>query len=414
LKIAYVATSKIPSREANSIHVMKMCSAFAAEGNDVTLFVPETDEIEPDVDNVYEFYGVPESFKIKKVKLLLPNWKKGRQDRYSFKIANYICRKKFDFVIGRDKHTCYMAANTFHIPVLLERHAPYNNVNDWVFLQIKKSDYLIKLIVITEALKEYFIEQYQMDADKIYVAPDGADKLPESIEPAELIDKSKGLFHVGYIGHLYKGRGIELIEEVAQKCPYAFFHIIGGKKDDIIYWRKKTEHLDNIYFYGFVPPSEAARYGISMDVLIAPYQKEIYTASVKKDGQSTVEWMSPLKIFEYMAMGKPIISSDIPVLREVLEDGVNGLLCIYNDADAWCDTIERLYKEKELSKQLSEDTLKMFEKYTWRYRAQGIVKEVCSTECYNKKVNNIYIIKLICVAMTTMFGLVKKRLRYIE
>jgi len=409
LKISYVSQSKIPSREANSIHVMKMCSAFATEGHDVTLFIPETLDVEPDIDNVFEFYGVHENFEIKRLKLFLPNYPKWKHLRYSFMTANYICRRRFDYVIGRDIHTCYFSAELFKIPTFFEKHAPIHKTGIALFNKLISSAWCLKLIVITNALKEQYIEQYKMDAENIYVAPDGADKIPESIIPAKLIDKSNGMFNVGYIGHLYKGRGMEIIEDIAIRCPYAFFHIIGGKKDDIAYWENKLEHLENIHFYGFVAPSQAASFGKSMDVLIAPYQKEVYTAGGLEKDQSTANWMSPLKIFEYMAIGKPIICSDMPVLREVLEDGVNGVLCPCDDINAWCTAIERLYKDKAWASQLSENAKKMFEKYTWRQRAKGLAEIMRSETQKNKTSNGIYIVRLVGALVTLLSGVINRK-----
>ena len=59
MKVAYISSSSIPSRSANSIHVMKMCQAFAKNGHEVTLLAPDNHkDYEPDVECVYDYYGV--------------------------------------------------------------------------------------------------------------------------------------------------------------------------------------------------------------------------------------------------------------------------------------------------------------------------------------------------------------------
>ena len=68
MRVIYIATSLIPSRTANSIHVMKICNAMSALGHHVTLIVPlygENDQQEHGIDDVYDFYGVGEGFDIK-------------------------------------------------------------------------------------------------------------------------------------------------------------------------------------------------------------------------------------------------------------------------------------------------------------------------------------------------------------
>ena len=64
MKIAYLSGSKIPSRTANSIHVVKMCQAFARNGHDVVLMAPRRKGVESDVQDVFSFYGVENCFKI--------------------------------------------------------------------------------------------------------------------------------------------------------------------------------------------------------------------------------------------------------------------------------------------------------------------------------------------------------------
>ena len=76
MKIVYISRSIIPSRTANSIHVMKMCQAFADNGHDVILLAPNLkDQYEKEVNDIYEFYGVKKNFFIKK--LWHPNFKVG-------------------------------------------------------------------------------------------------------------------------------------------------------------------------------------------------------------------------------------------------------------------------------------------------------------------------------------------------
>ena len=72
MKILYISKSIIPSRSANSIHVMKMCQALSDNGHQVVLFAPNIrSKFEKDVHNIYDYYGVKNNFKIKK--LIHPN-----------------------------------------------------------------------------------------------------------------------------------------------------------------------------------------------------------------------------------------------------------------------------------------------------------------------------------------------------
>ena len=76
MRILYISKSIIPSRTANSIHVMKMCQAFAENGHEVVLLAPDRKQrYEKNINDIYDYYGVKKSFNIKK--LIYPNLKGG-------------------------------------------------------------------------------------------------------------------------------------------------------------------------------------------------------------------------------------------------------------------------------------------------------------------------------------------------
>jgi glycosyltransferase involved in cell wall biosynthesis len=227
----------------------------------------------------------------------------------------------------------------------------------------------MNLIVITEPLKRVFLHNFFMPSNKITVLPDGAD-MPTVKNNA--IDFINDKLNVGYTGHLYKGRGINLIIELARRSKWAFFHIVGGNVGDIEKLKKNTMGIDNLKIYGFLSPKETEKIRLNMDVLLAPYQKKVMLSSGKL---STEEWMSPLKVFEYMAAGKAIIASDLPVLHEVLENGRNCIMCPPSSTEVWLDALNKLNHNQKLRESLgktAQEDLKL--KYTWNIRAKRILE----------------------------------------
>lgn len=372
MKIVYIAGSTIPSRTANSIHVMKMCQAFAKSGHEVTLIVPDNQtNYEPGVENVFNFYGVERCFEILYLPLLPV---KGKGLIFGFHAAEKARKMQPDIVYGRDLPGCFFAS-LLKLPVIFESHAPIEGfVYGKIFNRLIQSPELMKFVVITHALKDYYSSRYPFVSDRIVVAPDGADPVPDDAMPIVLPNKGEKL-QVGYVGHLYSGRGIDIIHQLAERCPWADFHIVGGTNKDINAYRMSTTSLANLYLHGFKPHTEAERYRIGCDVLIAPYQNKV---SVAGDGVSTTErWMSPLKIFEYMAAGKAIICSDIPVLREVLEDGRNALLCDPENIDLWEKALVTLSENERMRIQLGNTTQKYFaRRYSWSSRAAKLLIDI--------------------------------------
>ncbi len=368
MKIVYISNSIIPSRAANSIHVMKMCQAYANNGHEVTLLAPDLNEkYEEDVKDVYKFYNVKNNFKI--VKLSAPNVK-GRTLFYCLSILKYLVFNKVDLVYGRYILGCYIAT-LLGIKTMFESHTPIfeeNKLSKWFFNKIIKSKNFKKFIVISEALKEKYLEKNYLDKNKIYVAHDGADEVVDFDSKIKLLGKKE--INVAYIGHLYKGKGMEVIEKLSLSLQNVAFHIVGGTNTDIKYWKEKIKN-ENVYFYGFVNQQEIKNYVNSVDICLLPNQKIILTHG-NESKMNISEYTSPLKMFEYMAARKAIVSSDLTVLREVLNEN-NSILVDYNNIKEWENAVEKLqdltFREK-ISQQAYEDFIS---KYSWNIRAKNII-----------------------------------------
>lgn len=377
MRIAYISSSIIPSRFANSVHVMKMCQAFAKNGHDVTLFAPDVrEQYEKDVPDEYAFYGVDRCFDIIK----LP-WRRIKGRGYLYGVNAAIQAKKLvpDLVYCRNTPGCYFSA-LLGWPVVFESHSPIDDekkaLKRSLFSFIGGLPSFKKLVVITHSLKLYYETFFPAVQGKVFVASDGADPVSESVEAAQLPGCNDRL-RVGYVGHLYQGRGMEVLLALAERCSWANFHIIGGNQEDISFWKKQFNRRENVFFHGFVAPEKAEAFRIACDVLLAPYQNAVAVAG---GGGNTVQWMSPLKIFEYMAARKGIIASDLPVLHEVLQHERNALLCPFDDVDAWERALIRLNDDAVLRRKLAENAFSCFiKKHTWSARARAILDNYLST-----------------------------------
>ena len=102
-----------------------------------------------------------------------------------------------------------------------------------------------------------------------------------------------------------------------------------------------------------------------------PYQAKV---SIGVKGHDTGRWMSPMKMFEYMAAGVPVISSDLAVLREILINEKNALLVSPSDPTKWCEALDLLINEAGLSKSIGTQAhMDYLQKYTWGIRARAIL-----------------------------------------
>lgn len=374
MKIVYLSSSAIPSQAASSIHVMKMSQAFSKNGHDLTLIAPHRPDIKNDIDDVYSYYDVDPCFKIERV-----SWPKlSSVGRF---ISNYLMGAKAaqqnpDIVYGRTVIGCYFASR-HGIETTFESHGPidqgrFSQIQKFFFNRLISQQHSNNLVVISDSLREYYSNQYPHLSEGILVAHDGADPVDESTQPMKF-ENSEERLQVGYIGHLYQGRGMDIIAEMARQCQWAHFHIIGGEPEDVQFWHSNLDGISNITFYGFLPPNELDQYRLAFDVQVAPYQRNLET----RGGRNTVNWMSPLKIFEYMAAGRAILASDLPAIREILSDGETALLCEPDDSTEWINALTKLSKNQELRNKLGKRAKNEFTmNYTWRVRAEKISSEI--------------------------------------
>jgi len=351
---------------------MKMCQALANEGNKVTLYSYKGEQN----DDIFDFYGVKKIFSVVRTRRIFNNFIQPLihyiKVKWSFHRDN-----SHDTIYSRDLLTIYFFRNK-EIPIAYEAHSyPMSKINIKLENALFKSKSFKFLGVISKALEEKYMEMYpDLLKGKIIVLPDGAD-LPLEIDDlndqenlsTQLFDQNRN--QIGYIGHLYKGRGIDIVIEISKRLKDCDFHIIGGEQKDIEYWSNLAGKQKNIFFHGFVPNSKLFYYYNQLDILLAPYQAEVMIGNGKTD---TSKWMSPMKIFEYMSYKKCIISSDLDVLREVLVDRYNSILVHPTSVDAWVSGITEVINDKNLYKELSNNAYNdLVNKYTWAGRAKKIV-----------------------------------------
>jgi len=369
MNVYYISNSDIPSQTANSIHVMKMCEAFSHANHQTTLFGSYGDK---DVIHVDDYYGIDDCFEL--IQCNRPPLGRVGNLGYAYRVARQIRNKPTpDLLYSRYVYPLWLLRNR-GIPLIYEAHQPpmHNfgkTVEKWVF----QTDAFDSVVVISNALKEKYKEMFPfLSDDDIIVAHDAADVPKQTDNKAARIPTREDRIQVGYVGSLYEGKGLEVILPLAERVPYADFHIVGGDERHIQKWQSQTD-TTNIHFHGFVPHGDIARYYANLDVLLAPYQQTVRPSNGSGD---LSQWMSPLKIFEYMSVGKAIVSSDLPVLREVLTHGENALLVKSDAIDEWVQAVETL-RSDEKRKEIGQNARADFEnQYTWDARVDSIVNEL--------------------------------------
>lgn len=371
MRVAYISSAALPSREANSIHVMHMARALSLGNHEVILLAPRRKDVERSALDVWAFYGMHRSFRIERL-----SWWKSVVGWFIYgSVAGLRARKlDADLVYSRNLYGSWWAACVFKMPVIWEVHElPGRRFRfaQQLAKQLNACSHVKMIVAITDALREDLVAA-GFDPKKISVFPDGA---PASLaEPVEsrLQSINVGNLQVGYVGHLYPGKGMELIAELVPLCPWADFHIIGGDDRDIAIWKARLSSCSNVRFHGFVAPAEVKFLVYGMDVALAPLRGSIRTAG---SGLDISRWTSPLKIIEYMAAGRAILASDLPVLQEVLTNNVTALIRPLESPDGWAAALDALRSDRALRERLGENARREFlARYSWERRAEKVFR----------------------------------------
>jgi glycosyltransferase involved in cell wall biosynthesis len=371
MKIFYIANVRLPTERAHGLQIMKMCEAFAANGADVELVAPERKNTEIK-DDPFSYYSVKSIFSIRKIKsadFLGRTLSWGHLffwlDLFSFLYGLRRLNLPKDSVVYSRDAILLLPFSGREYKRVLELHS-LTRVNYFWRKLAKRTD---KVIVLTKILKDEVVKM-GFSSEKILVAPDGVDleefgKIQSQDEARRELGLPLGEKIVLYTGHLYSWKGASTVAEAAKSFDSkTLFVFVGGVDLELAKFKKDYGQSANIKIIPFQKHSLMPKYLAAADILTIPNSAK---------SKISTSYTSPLKLFEYMASGRPIVASDLPSLREILDDS----LCLFAEADnpeSFAKQIKKLIEDKPLGNRLATKSLAVVKNYSWRSRAEKILK----------------------------------------
>ncbi len=385
MRILFPTLARFPSHEAPAIQVANMAQAFAELGHDVALVVPAAADGAPTADlPADELFGFTPRFHVVTLSRTIH---RGQSYLHAARIARMA--RDADLVFSRNLRACLLPALR-GVPTVFEAHTLSGidgRQDRWVLERLLHAPGLRGIVAISAALAEDLTAVLGVPADRIIVAHDAVRPQARSAtgpgtEAGAVAARTRSdgpPLRVGYTGSLFPGKGAEAIPELAMRCPWAEFHVAGGPPQAAAALAARTaaSGVRNVVVHGPIAPSEATRIQRSCDMLIAPFARRIESDS----GHDIARWTSPMKVFEYMASGRPIVISDLPVLREVLRPDVDALMVPPEDLDALARAIGRLADDPDLRRRLADSALaRVEEEFTWDIRARRTLARFAPTD----------------------------------
>jgi len=375
LKILYIHSTQIDSAKANLIQVISMCNAFQYNKVSVDLALPEP--IEP-IEDVKSFvsskFGMEVHFNI----IFYEKYSNNRI------IEKYFGIKSVERIIkGSDADFVFTRLPKYIGPVLKQNrklifeshnnklHNRYPRIDKYwkkkILKKIKNNNF-VSFISISQSLTGYWT-QLGIPKEKQLSLHDGFPKdffigVRSNKKIREELNISLEEKIAMYIGSLYPDREIENILEAALEIPSLNFYIVGGPEIYKQYYQEMADRmgLKNVKFFGYISHSKVPELLMVADYLLGLWSKKV----------PTIDYCSPLKIFEYMASGKLVIAHGFKTIKEVLIDEQNALLVNPDRKNDLALVLKKALTTNTDS--LREKSKKLvYEEYTWEKRAKHII-----------------------------------------
>jgi glycosyltransferase involved in cell wall biosynthesis len=387
VRILYLAGIRFPLERANGIQSMETCYALAQRGHDVTLVVRPDTETPP--RDPFAFHGLATHSKLHIEVVPVTGPPLARRAGYlTFAIGRSIGTTRQDVVFTRDLALASLLValpRALRAPVVYEAHtiaaeAAEARPNLLTGAAAASPAKLRRLeardrrvwrgadgyVTITDGLRRE-LERRFGPRPRIAVIPDGVRVANDAEQHPTVTRASSGTFTIGYAGHLYPWKGVDLIVEALAAMPDARALIVGGhdREPDLARVKAFARELDcasRITFTGLIPPSEVADRLREADVLVLPNPR-----SAISDAHT-----SPLKLFEYMASGRPIVASDLASIQEVLRDGENAVLVEPGNPQALVAGLRTIRDDPALAQRVAAQAARDVREYTWARRAERL------------------------------------------
>ncbi len=384
MRLAYITNNRLPSEKANAFQIAQMCSALASRGVEVTLFYPARRNLKK-VEGVdlFDYYKLPHNFKLQPLPCLdLFHLSGGNAVieppifllqtlTFALSLVWALRKESFDVYYARDIFVLGFVLAAFRKlkrRMFFEAHTfPESKLGRvWVRRVVKR---LGGVVSISSALADQYLG-FGISPHNVLIAPDAVDlKRYDGLTK----DEAKTRLEIGdsrlvmYTGHLYEWKGASVFAEAASQLENVRALIVGGTEGDVR--RLQTEVSErgwkNVEVIGYVAPEQIPLYQVAADVVVLPNSAKSEISRLHT---------SPLKLFEYMASGTPIVASDLPSLREVLRDNENAILVEPDNAHALANGIKLILNDRVLADRLAAAARKDVEAMTWSARAESVIR----------------------------------------
>ncbi|MET0284623.1 MAG: glycosyltransferase [Polyangiales bacterium] len=367
MKITYLFDRPLPANETDSEQAMHTIAALARAGADVTLVLPTARGAKVDADAIRAHYLTRGDFRI--VGIPQPTYALTDARKWWHAVFARSEARGSDVLYTRNFPTLFVAA-TGEQPYCYETYRPWFDTFRPLAPAFRAA--LTRQNALGAVLhSQYAVDRYAsigVPRDGLCVVHNGYDPTLIDAVPAnpraELglpLDRPI----VAYTGHVNATKGIETIVAMAERTPEALFLLVGhdgrGGLIELL-----ARRVSNVQLVPWQPFARVAYYLKAADVLLLPPSDR----GLALIGNTVL----PMKLFQYLAAGKPILAPRTPDLVELLHDDENARLVTAGDVDGAVRALRSLLQDAKLGARLSAGALASSRDLTWDARAHKILR----------------------------------------
>lgn len=368
MKIAYVFDRPLPARETDSEQAMQTIAAFARQGAHVTLVLPARGSL-PSARELASHYQVAGDFEVQRAPTPFSQFELGRKWWHAVRAHELPAVIDADVVYTRNFPTLLALAEGKRL-FAYETYRPWHDqfpVLGPLFRRAMAAPRFLGAILHSQFAHDRY-RALGVDERRLLVAHNGHDpaRFASPAQPAELrrelglpLDRKL----VVYAGHVNLTKGLDTMLRMARRLPDVSFVLVGSEGKGVI--ERLARLTRNVSVVPWQPFDVVARYLMAADVLLQPPSR----VPLKLVGNTVL----PMKLFSYLAAGRPIVAPDLPDMRELLEHERNALLVPAGDDDAAVGALQRVLGEPGLAERLSEAARQTSRGLTWDARAARIL-----------------------------------------
>ncbi|MEK7088401.1 MAG: glycosyltransferase [Patescibacteria group bacterium] len=367
MKIYYVANIRWPTSKAHGIQLAKMSEALIEAGAGLTLVVPNRGR-----GDAQAFYGLRQSIPTIQVPVLNfgDNWLGFNLSALSFAVSSFL----FLFFRRLEKNAVIYTIDldnfSFFLLPFLGRLV-FSEVHGSKQLSFFSKIFFRKvsgIVAVSEGVKSSLIKNFNLSPEKIIVCPNGIDfKMFENLPTTEAVRQKLNFPKQPvflYVGRFYNWKGLDILPAAAEKVgERASIILVGGNAAEFSRITGEKKLPANLIFAGIQPFSEIPLWLNAADFLLV--------TATKKDEYSYRE-TSPMKLFEYLATGKPIIAAKTPAIGNV----VSAEEVIFYEPDDTVDLIKQMnfvLDNQVICEVKAQRALEKAKEFSWQKRADNVL-----------------------------------------